>query len=623
MVAPVTSRSWFPKNLTARLLLGLLAVHALLLSLLFVGLLYIVKQGYQTQFVEQVRSSAYLLANHLSGMTDENAITEELRETLLNGRIVFARVVLNSGRVIVPSEPITRPRIFHEDFSFGDGADEVYFIGAPLINTDDVWGVLQLGYDEIPTREQTAFAYRRGMILAFIYMLLSFALVAFLSPKLTRMQKKLVYQAQHDSLTGLPNREHMQGIIEGEISRNQHHLKPFSLILLDLDQFKEINDTLGHDAGDAILIETASRLKRCTPLSGVVARLGGDEFALLVCGDDAQHTLKIADTLSRVLQQPFMEGEQALHIRASVGIAMCPDHGTSFTALLRRADIAMYEAKRRLSDYIIYDSEIDKHSLRKLTMSTELREALERNELVIYFQPKLDIVSNVISSAEVLVRWQHPRMGLVPPDEFIPLAEQTGLIDSLTLIVLRSALRQCQAWRAAGTPVKLAVNLSAWNLQNDALPERISALLNEFELPPSSLELEITESAIFSDLAHASEILDRIYATGVQLAIDDFGTGYSSLSHLKKLPVSYIKIDKSFVMDMDNNENDAAIVRASIDLAKNLGLKVIAEGIEHKQTLEELTKLKCDMAQGHFISRPLSADHFEKRFLRKDIKQEN
>lgn len=618
MVGPTTTRSWLPKSLTARLLLGLLAIHAALLPLLFVGLLYIVKQGYQTQFVEQVRTSAYLLANHLSNVSSKSAITEQLEETLLSGRIVFAQVVLTSGKIIAPSGSQTQAHIFHEDFAFGEGSDAIYFIAAPLINPgNDIQGILQLGYDETPTHDQIAFANQRGLILASVYILLSFALVAFLSPKLTRMQKKLVYQAQHDSLTGLPNRNHMQDIIERETKLARRYAKSFALILLDLDNFKEINDTLGHDAGDSILIETASRLQECAPKSGIVARLGGDEFSLLVRGEAAIHTLKIADSLSRTLQKPFIEGEQSLHVRASVGIALFPDHGTNFAALLRRADIAMYEAKRKRSDYIIYDSNIDKHSLRKLTMSTELREALQGNELVIHFQPKLDIVHNTISSAEVLVRWQHPRMGLVPPDEFIPLAEQVGLIDSLTMYVLRSALQQSQAWHTAGSPITLAVNLSAWNLQNDALPDQINSLLDEFNLPASCLELEITESAIFSDLTHASEILERIHAAGIQLAIDDFGTGYSSLSHLKKLPVSYIKIDKSFVMDMDNDENDSAIVHASIDLAKNLGLRVIAEGVEHEQTLDELKRIKCDIVQGYFISRSLPADDFEKRFLSK------
>ncbi|HHJ81082.1 MAG TPA: EAL domain-containing protein [Candidatus Tenderia electrophaga] len=618
MVSPATTRSWLPKSLTARLLLGLLTIHAALLPLLFVGLLYIVKQGYQTQFVEQVRSSAYLLANNLSHVSSNSAVAEQLEEALLSGRILHAQVVLTNGKIIAPDISQKQTHIFHEDFAFGEGGDSVYFIAAPLINANnDIQGILQLGYDEMPTRDQIAFANQRGLVLASIYILLSFALVAFLSPKLARMQKKLVYQAQHDSLTGLPNRNHMQSIIERETKLARRHAKSFALILLDLDNFKEVNDTLGHDTGDSILIETASRLQECAPGSGIVARLGGDEFSLLVRGDAAVHTLKIADNLSRALQKPFTEGEQSLHIRPSVGIALFPDHGTDFTTLLRRADIAMYEAKRKRSDYVIYDSNIDKHSLRKLTMSTELREALEHNELVIHFQPKLNLISNTITSAEVLVRWQHPRMGLIPPDEFVPLAEQVGLIDSLTMYVLRLALQQSQIWNAAGTPIKLAVNLSAWNLQNDDLPDQINTLLTEFDLSASSLELEITESAIFSDLAHASEILEHIHAAGIQLAIDDFGTGYSSLSHLKKLPASYIKIDKSFVMDMDNDENDSAIVHASIDLAKNLGLSVIAEGVEHEQTLIRLKTIGCDVAQGFFISRPLPADDFEKRFLLK------
>ena len=618
MVSSPTTRPWLPKSLTARLVFGLFAIHAALLPLLFIGFTSIVKQGYQTQFVEQVRSSAYLLANNLSNVTSESIIAEQLEEALLSGRIVFARVISITGKTIAPGGPYVRSYTFNEDFAFGEGSDTIYFIEAPLIDFNhEIKGALRLGYDETPTAGQIAFAYQRGLILASIYILLSFALVAFLSPKLAKMQKKLVHQAQHDSLTGLPNRDYMQHIIEQKIkAKRRRHTKPFVLVLLDLDNFKEINDTLGHDTGDSILIETASRLQTCVKTSGMVARLGGDEFSILAYDKDGRHTLQLAESLSQALQKPFIEGEESLHIRASIGIALFPDHGTDFTTLLRRADIAMYEAKRKHSDYVIYDPEIDKHSLRKLTMSTELREALERNELVIYFQPKLNLTDNTISSAEVLVRWQHPQQGLVPPDEFIPLAEQIGLIDALTMYVLRSALQQCQTWRLAGRrPINLAVNLSAWNLLDDTLSDQIISLLEEFNLPPSCLELEITESAIFSDLAHASDVLGRIHATGIRLAIDDFGTGYSSLSRLQMLPISHIKIDKSFVTDMDHNEHDIAIVHASIELAKNLGLGVIAEGVEHERTLVELKQMGCNMVQGYFISAPLSANDFENRFL--------
>jgi len=619
MVNSPTAYSWLPKSLTIRLVLALLAVHAALLPLLFIGFTSIVKQGYQTQFVELVRSSAYLLASNLSNVTSERHVAEQLEEALLSGRIVFAQVITKTGKIITPGGPYVRSYTFNEDFAFGEGSDTVYFIEAPLIDPDhEIRGSLRLGYDETPTAGQIEFAYQRGLILASIYILLSFALVAFLSPKLAKMQKQLVHQAQHDSLTGLPNRNYMQNVTERETKANKrkrHHAKSFALVLLDLDNFKEINDTLGHDTGDSILTETAARLRRCVKASDIVARLGGDEFSILAYDIDGRDTLQLAESLSQTLQKPYIVNQNNLHIRASIGIALFPDHGADFTTLLRRSDIAMYEAKRKRSDYVIYDPEIDRHSLRKLTMSTELREALERDELVIYFQPKLNLTDNSISSAEVLVRWQHPQHGLVPPDEFIPLAEQVGLIDSLTMCVLRKALQQCQIWCTTGRCFNLAVNLSAWNLLSDTLADQIILLLNEYNLQPSCLELEITESAIFSDLAHASDILERIHATGVRLAIDDFGTGYSSLSHLKKLPVSYIKIDKSFVLGMDGNEHDSAIVRATIELARNLGLTVIAEGVEHEQTLAGLKEMGCDLAQGYFIGRPLPAEDFENRFL--------
>ena len=415
------------------------------------------------------------------------------------------------------------------------------------------------------------------------------------------------YQALHDALTDLPNRSLLSDRLHQGILSAARQQGPLALIIMDLDHFKEINDTLGHHNGDVILQQVSSRVRHVLRGSDTVARLGGDEFAVLLPSADLVDATRIAKKLLGVLDQPFDLEGQSFHVGASLGIALFPDHGRDAAALMKRADVAMYEAKRGKTGFAVYDPTKDQHSLRNLSLMGALRAAIEENQLVLYYQPKVNMQTGRVSGVEALVRWQHPEHGLMYPDDFIPLAEQTGLIKQVTLWVLQHALAQNVEWNELGVDLSMAVNLSARNLQDNTFPEEVGEVLRSYQSTQlSRLRFEITETAMMADPARAADILNALGAMGIRLSIDDFGTGYSSLAYLKQLPVAELKIDKSFVIGMALDENDATIVRSTIELAHNIGLRVVAEGVEDQRTYEMLAELGCDVVQGYYISRPVS-----------------
>jgi diguanylate cyclase (GGDEF)-like protein len=395
--------------------------------------------------------------------------------------------------------------------------------------------------------------------------------------------------------------------VQEAIGRAQRDGHAVALLVMDLDRFKEVNDTFGHHYGDLLLRQLGEHLGSVLRECDTIARLGGDEFAVLLPAATADDARQVAARLLRVLEQPFALNGLQLEIDASIGIALAPEHGTDADTLLRRADVAMYVAKRSSSGYALYSVEQDQHSPMRLALVGELRRAIDTNELSLYFQPKVSHASGRITSVEALVRWQHPRHGLLGPDQFVPIAEQTGLIRPLAHWVLNAALRQCHRWRQEGVDLAVAVNLSMRNLHDPQIVEMIGALLKQWGVPPVRLIVEITESSLMADAARAMEVLTRLRSMGVGISIDDFGTGYSSLAYLKRLPVDELKIDKSFVQHMAADDNDAAIVRSTIGLAHDLGLRVVAEGIEDEATWALLAELGCDVAQGYFVSRPLPA----------------
>jgi diguanylate cyclase len=429
--------------------------------------------------------------------------------------------------------------------------------------------------------------------------------------QLIRQAEASQHQALHDPLTGLPNRELFGDRVEQAIRASDRGLRPAALLLLDLDRFKDVNDTLGHHHGDLLLGEVAARLNGTLRAVDTVARLGGDEFAVLLPDATAAGAAAVAQKVRTALHQPLTLDGVGLDLDASIGIAVYPDHGGDAAELLQHADVAMYAAKQTHAGFVVYDAAVDQHSPKRLALLGGLRRALERDELVLHYQPKADLHTGQVLGAEALVRWQHPAHGLLGPGEFIPLAERTGLIHPLTRWVLDAALRQAAEWRRAGHHLSIAVNVSTRSLLDREFPDHVADRLAAWQLPAASLVLEVTESAVMADPALALEILSRLHALGVGLALDDFGTGYSSMAYLKALPVDELKVDRSFVGQMATSNSDAVIVRSTIDLGHNLGLHVVAEGVENQATWEELAALGCDTAQGYHLGRPMPASELE------------
>ncbi len=425
-------------------------------------------------------------------------------------------------------------------------------------------------------------------------------------------EETMQHQAMHDALTGLPNRNLFRDRMEVAMRVADRESKPFSILMMDLDRFKEINDTLGHHIGDEVLLEVARRLENVLRASDTVSRFGGDEFVMLLPGTNVDQALCVISKIRSAFETGVVVDGHALNIEASIGVTAYPEHGNDAHTLIKRSDVAMYSAKNNGIGYAVYDVKTDTHSPNRLSLIGELRRAIDRGELLLHYQPKISLKTGAVYGVEALVRWQHPDRGMIPPMEFISLAEGCGLINPLTEWVLDTALRRHCRLRLAGIELITGVNLSMRNLQDLDFPNKVAVNLNAREIEPQWLELEITESVIMNDPVRALNILSSLDEMGVRLAIDDFGTGYSSLAYLKRLPVDEVKIDRSFVMDMLHDEGNSVIVQSTIDLGHNLGLKVVAEGVENVECLNLLKSLGCDAAQGYYISRPLEADAFVK-----------
>ena len=417
------------------------------------------------------------------------------------------------------------------------------------------------------------------------------------------------HDANHDPLTRLANRRKLFSRIEAAIAEAKAGRLKLPLLLIDLDHFKELNDTLGHQAGDRLLQEIRPRLMAGVPEADLIARVGGDEFALLLPpGSTAEQAEHAAERLLRRIEQPFRVQDLTLLLRASAGIAVFPEHGRDVETLMQRADIAMYSAKARGVDHEVYSASRDSHSRARLALLGELPEAITNGQIVTYYQPKFDLETGDIAGAEALVRWDHPQFGLLGPGAFLPLAEQTGLMRGLTLRVLDDALGQCARWRAEGLDMTVAVNLSAPNLLDAGLPADVAALLDKRGVEPGRLQLEITETIVAADPVRVIEILHELRKLGVSLSLDDFGTGSSSFAYLRELPVQELKIDKSFILGMDGDEQAATIVQTIVELARNLRLKAVGEGIETEEARDLLRSCGCDYGQGFLMARPMPSD---------------
>jgi diguanylate cyclase (GGDEF)-like protein len=460
---------------------------------------------------------------------------------------------------------------------------------------------------EIRHERRVAFAILAGGLLL-LYVVL-FRLVGGASRTMRRQAEENSHQALHDALTGLPNRTLLYERGEDLLKHAQE--PTLAVLLVDLDRFKEVNDTLGHDCGDQILQDAARRMLREVRHEDTLARLGGDEFALLLPGvGSATAVREAAGRIIGALERPFSIRGFSVQLEASVGAALAPVHGHDIKHLLQRADVAMYESKRNRSGVELYSFDRDPYTPERLTLLGDLKDAIEHDQLVLHFQPQVSLETGRLTGAEALLRWQHPERGLLMPDEFIHLAERTAQIRALTLWVVNSALRECRRWYDSGLDLSVAVNLAGPNVTDPSLPSAVQDVLDRCDLSPRRLELEISERTVMTDSARALDVLGRFGSIGVRLSLDDFGTGHSSLGYLRRLPLDRVKIDRSFVMGMPHEEDDAEIVRWTVDLARSLGLEAVAEGVESEAIRRALTTLGCPSAQGFHISRPLPADEF-------------
>jgi diguanylate cyclase (GGDEF)-like protein len=536
---------------------------------------------------------------------DGDAADRRLVTRLLAEHAIYLRAMDRMFAAVDRGEPATVLRIDREETepSFATIAGEIG-VAAEAKHDVSQAQLKHLRNLENTTRTLTPLVFLLGLLIA--------AGLAWVSRGHRRLlvaeRARAVHNSLHDALSGLPNRTLLTDRLVHALDMDARDGTSTGLLLIDLDRFKEINDTFGHHYGDELLSQIGPRLSEGLRTVDLVARLGGDEFAVLLPEvASVDHAMTVATELQAVLEAPFHVYGLDLAVEASVGVVTSGVHGDDANTLLQRADIAMYVAKSQGTGVFAYVAAADQHSAFRLAMLGELRRALDRDELVLHFQPKIDVQTGDLIGAEALVRWQHPQRGLVFPDQFIPLAEQTGLIKALTRHVLCLALAQARAWSDAGRPTPVSVNLSARNLMDEHLPNVVADLLATYRVAPELLELEVTESALMTEPMRAQDVLKRLSLLGLRISIDDFGVGYTSLSQLKTLPVSELKIDRSFVTSMAQDSSNALIVQSVVDLGHNLGLSIVAEGVETAEVLDELSALGCDIAQGYLVGRPMPA----------------
>lgn len=439
-----------------------------------------------------------------------------------------------------------------------------------------------------------------------------------ISRRLDEQNAVLLHQALHDQLTDLPNRRQLFDHLQLAIHHARRSKHTFALLLIELGNLKEINDTLGHQSGDELLKMIGPRLGMLLQEGDTIARLEGSEFAILLPGLEKDEITDIVHRIIEALEHPFIISDMELEVRASIGVALYPDHSDEPKTLFRQADVAMCLSKAHGSEFMIYSAETDPTSVEQLTLMSELRHAITGGELQLYYQPKLDLRTLEVVGAEALLRWFHPQRGMIPPDDFIPKAEQTGLIKPLTRWVIEQAFQQAHAWHKQGLQFQVAINVSQRSLYDRELINQIADTMQRLEITNCVLDIEITETAIMAHPEQSLATLQMLSKMGVHLAIDDFGTGFTSLSYLKELPVDELKIDKSFVMRMLDDSQDVMIVRSIIELAHSLGRVVVAEGVESQEILDLLRNMNCDTAQGFYMARPLPAAEFE-QWLNKSI----
>ena len=650
-------------SLSSYMIGAVILAHVFLAPLLYTVIVNIYKSSSSEIFITHANNITGLLAYDLSNKhhkDDLKAITSILDSAVLSGDIIFIDILSSNNQLIQPFDPLlVQNNNFIEDNELAQHSDNIYFLSVPvnLISDTNASFTLRIGFDESAFVDQVHSIQNRIITIMLIYTALMITIFSFithyihkplnalrlqstniaegqvespiqvhtsiddiqgLSNDLEKMRATLLemathmqIQATHDELTGLPNRYLYTDRMHQAVSLAQRNNQSFAVLLLDLDRFKEINDTLGHGLGDKVLKKLAARMQAGMRESDTIARIGGDEFSIILINVDQTSAESIAKKMVKLLEPIIKIDGHTLTASASIGISVYPDHGKNPELLLQHADVAMYHAKHNNKNIEIYHSSMDSDNYEKLMMVNDFKSSISENHFHSVFQPKLDMLTSEVTGCEMLLRWKHPYLGLINPEIFIPLAEQENIIGELTRWTASHCLRMFLPVIKQHPDFNVSINVSPTNLLDTKLLTSLLLILEDSSFPASNLIIEVTENVIMKNPERSAEILNRFSKEGIKISIDDFGTGYSSLSYLQKFPITELKIDKSFITDLTKDSNNYPIVKASIAMAHDLGITVVAEGIENELVHQLLQDLKCDRVQGFHYAKPMSFNELE------------
>jgi diguanylate cyclase (GGDEF)-like protein len=642
-------------GMTSHVMLGVLLMHLVLLPILYSTIIDIYKKNVEEQFVGHVRELTGLLTDVIATNQSIESTVSLMESTLLGGEVLYIELVDQYDKRIFPNEEMTLiTGDFIEDRYIGQHDDGIYFISVPLNFQLGVitYTSLKLGFDESVVVDRLVLVKQRSLLILGVYFVCIILLLSYLTSVIMRplkvlrswskivaagetttnvavathisevrnlsddlesmrlslveLAERMQYKAMHDELTGLPNRTLNNDRIRHAISRASRVDGSFAVLLLDLDRFKDINDTLGHGVGDQVLIIVAERLEAGIRDSDTVSRIGGDEFCAIVDGAECLIAEKLAMKLAKLLEPPFHVNGHILQIGASIGIAVYPENGHSPELLIQRADVAMYEAKYQGLKVISYHEDMDKHKIEDLQLSNDMRYGIKSDQFFALFQPKIDLSTGRPCGCELLTRWNHPFIGMISPDKFIPMVERENMIGEMTQRVFEKHMLQLKQLVDVYPDFQVSINVSPLNLLDASLLDELKTSMHESGFKASNLTIEVTENAIMTNPKRSASVLQQFSNAGIGVSVDDFGTGYSSLAYLQKFPINELKIDKSFIINLHKSSQNYPIVNATITMAHDLGMSVIAEGVEGKQVIDLLVELKCNRVQGNYFSEPLS-----------------
>ena len=654
MVAQLVKRKF---GLTTHVMAGALLIHIVLLPVLYINISDTFRSSAEEQFIGNTREISAMLADMFSVVDlaeSEERLVAFMDYALLSGEILFIEIENEHGAIISSREGTSvTAEDFIEDDNVGHHDDDVFFMSIPLDLTASGFGDsrLKLGFDETVVLDKIATVNRLSIFILGVYsvsilVLLGFFIKVVTSPlrklrdwsrevaqgetdnavkvatyikevdslsrdlekmrlALVELAERMQYKAMHDELTGLPNRTLNDDRLDRSVTRATRENSSFAVLLLDLDRFKDINDTLGHGIGDEVLRIVAARLNSVIRGSDTISRIGGDEFCAIVQGTERVVAENIALKIAGAIEPPFEINGHTLQVGTSIGIAVFPDDGNTPELLIQHADVAMYEAKYKGLTVASYHEDMDKHRFEDMQLSIELRDGINSGQFEAVFQPKIDLRTNMPCGCELLTQWRHPRLGIISPEKFIPLAERENLIGKLTLMVFNDNAEQLKSVIERYKDFQISINISPINLLDTALLEELKEVMIKTGFPIEKIAIEVTENAIMSNPLRSARVLEEFASAGIQVSVDDFGTGYSSLSYLQKFPINELKIDKSFVIGLHEESNNYPIVNATIAMAHDLDMTVVAEGVEESRVLIMLDKLGCDHVQGHLFSRSM------------------